>query len=76
VTLRVGFNRSGGLIGTPRITYSNPAASTDIQKAFTSSVLKAFGQCAPLPFTAGLGLAIAGLPFSIRFTDGRPSPSH
>ena len=75
VTLRVGFNRSGGLIGTPRITYSHPAAATDVQKAFTGSVLKALGRCAPLPFTVGLGSAIAGQPFSIRFTDERQSPS-
>ena len=69
VTLRLGFNKYGNLMGPPRITYASPPQTTDAQKSFTASVLAALKRCAPLPFTPGLGSAIAGVPFAIRFVD-------
>jgi hypothetical protein len=73
VTLRLGFSRSGRVLGVPRVTYSRPPAATAVQKAFTAAAFAALARCSPLPFTAGLGSAIAGVPFSIRFTDAQPS---
>jgi hypothetical protein len=69
VTLRLGFDRSGTILGQPRVTFSQPPATTQEQKAFTSAARAALAHCAPLPFTAGLGSAIAGVPFTLHFTD-------
>ena len=69
VTFRLGFSRSGKIIGTPRVTYALPAPDTPQQQAFTAAARDTLRRCAPLPFTAGLGSAIAGVPFTLRFTD-------
>jgi len=74
VTLRLSFNRSGGIIGAPRVAYAHPPEASEAQKAFTASALAALKNCTPMPFTSGLGSAIAGVPFAIRFTDGRQAP--
>jgi hypothetical protein len=73
VTLRLGFSRSGRVLGAPRVTYARPPARSDVQRAFTAAALAALARCSPLRFTPGLGSAIAGVPFSIRFTDAQPS---
>ena len=69
VTLRLGFSRSGEVLGQPRVTYSQPPATTEEQRAFTSAARDALAHCSPLPFTVGLGSAIAGVPFTLHFTD-------
>lgn len=69
LTLRLGFGRRGNLLGTPRVTFADPARTSDVQRAFSASVMEALRRCVPLPFTAGLGSAIAGVPFALRFID-------
>ena len=47
------------------------AGGADGQAALANSILAAVRDCAPLPFTAALGAAIAGQILAIRFV-GRP----
>ena len=66
VTIRLSFTRSGAVLGVPRITYINPGQGTD-REAVRASILKALERCAPFEFTDGLGSAISGRPFTLRF---------
>jgi hypothetical protein len=72
LTLRLSFNRTGQVLGRPRITYYKPGDRESDRDAFTHSVREAFARCTPLPVTPGLGAAIAGRPFTFRFIDSRP----
>jgi hypothetical protein len=71
ITVRLSFKRSGDLFGKPSITYFRSAGDADQRERFVRSVLAAFQQCTPLPFTAAFGSAIAGRPFTFRFIDDR-----
>ncbi len=71
VTLRLSFNRTGVPLGRPRITFYKPGGTASDREAFTRSVAAAFERCTPLPFTPRLGAAIAGRPFTFRFSDSR-----
>ena len=74
ITLRVAFARDGKAIGKPRITFVK-AASAGEGEALRADLLASLGRCAPLPFTSGLGSAIAGKIFNIRFIlKGAASP--
>jgi hypothetical protein len=72
ITVRLSFKRSGELLGKPRITYYKPGTEADRREPFANSVREAFDRCTPLPVTEGLGRALAGRIFSIRFVDSRP----
>ncbi|MFC4172587.1 hypothetical protein ACFOYU_11030 [Microvirga sp. GCM10011540] len=72
LTLRVTFKRNGEVLGPPRATYYKAGKDGNRREAFTRSVGEAFERCTPLPFTDGLGAAIAGRPFIFRFVDNRP----
>ena len=65
------IRRNGELLGQPRITFESPDASDDERLAYRIAVAKMLKRCAPLPFTDALGNALAGRPFTIRFTDQR-----
>jgi hypothetical protein len=71
VTVRLSFKRSGEVLGKPQITYFKAGGERHFQERFAASVMSAFAQCTPLPFTAALGSAIAGRPFTFRFIDDR-----
>ncbi len=66
-TLRLQFSRSGGVIGTPKVTYVKPGLENALREAFVASINAALSRCAPLQFTPAFGAAIAGYPFAIRF---------
>lgn len=66
VSVRVSFDRSGAVIGAPRVTYVKPAGGAD-RAAVIRSLERGFARCLPLRFTADLGSAIAGRPFAFRF---------
>ncbi len=72
LTLRLSFKRNGELLGQPRITYYKAGTEAEQREPFTRSVREAFERCTPLPFTQGLGSAVAGRPFVFRFIDARP----
>jgi hypothetical protein len=65
-TLRFSFTRGGEILGEPRFTYVQPGISADMRQAFEREMGHALVACMPLPFTDGLGGALAGRPFSIR----------
>ena len=72
LTVRLSFKRSGDLLGKPRITYYRAGAQTERREPFATSVREALERCTPRPVTEGLGRAIAGRIFAIRFIDSRP----
>jgi hypothetical protein len=74
MSVRLSFKRTGELIGTPRVTYTSPNTPPEVRDAYHQAITAALERCTPLPFTAGLGGAIAGRPIAIRFVDNREQP--
>ena len=72
VTVRFSLNRSGELLGEPRITYANLSDMPRLDRQFIASVLSAIEQCLPLDITDGFGGAIAGRPITVTFSASRP----
>ncbi|MGL4637736.1 MAG: hypothetical protein ACRCWF_17265 [Beijerinckiaceae bacterium] len=66
VTFSMSFRKDGSLIGIPQRTYSFPPAAGVEQQQFIAAVDEAIIKCAPLPFSKGLGEAIAGRRFNYR----------
>ncbi len=71
LSVRLSFKRNGELFGKPRVTYATPGIPGEVRQAYWDSVEAAVGRCTPLAFTKGLGGALAGRPFAIRFVDRR-----
>jgi hypothetical protein len=71
MSVRFAFNRGGGIIGVPRVTYTTPGIDDDTRKTYREAITEALDRCTPLPFSAGMGGAIAGRPIAIRFVDNR-----
>src|SRR5215813_11671875 len=71
ITLRLSFNSHGGLISEPRTTYVTPDTPPDVRQVYWDAATAALKRCTPLQFTDGLGGALAGRPFAIRFIDNR-----
>lgn len=76
MSVRFSFKRSGQIIDPPRVTYSNPEASEAQKAAYRDAITAALERCTPMPFTSGLGGAIAGRPIAIRFIDNRSIEGH
>ncbi len=74
LTLVFSLDRSGAVLGKPRISYSKLRGDLDQQKRFVASILAAVAACTPLEITQALGAAIAGRPFSMRFRAGLSRP--
>ena len=74
ITVLVSFNRGGALLGRPRITYETEGASDNDRLAYRVAAMEALQRCTPLPFSEGLGGAVAGRPFAIRFWTRKNSP--
>ena len=71
ITVQMSFRRNGELFGQPRITFESVGASDDDRLAYRTAVAEMLKRCSPLSFTDGLGNAVAGRPFTIRFIDNR-----
>ncbi len=71
VTMRLGFSKSGKVLGAPRFTYITHEAPEDVRTAYRSAANDMLDRCQPLPLTAGLGGAIAGRPVIISIVDTR-----
>lgn len=71
ITLRLSFNSHGGIIAEPRTTYVSPDTPPDVRQVYWDAATAALKRCTPLQFTDGLGGALAGRPFAIRFVDDR-----
>jgi hypothetical protein len=71
ITLRLSFNSHGGMISEPRTTYVTRDTPPDVRQVYWDAATAALKRCTPLQFTDGLGGALAGRPFAIRFIDDR-----
>jgi hypothetical protein len=71
MSVRLSFKRDGELIGAPRVTYASHDAPAEAKDVYHDAISEALGRCTPLPFSAGLGGAMAGRPIMIRFVDNR-----
>jgi hypothetical protein len=74
ITVLVSFNRDGAILGRPRITYETEGASDNDRLVYRIAAMEALQRCTPLPFSEGLGGAVAGRPFAIRFWTRKTSP--
>lgn len=67
ITVLVSFNRSGAIMGRPRITYESPTATDSDRLAYRLAVMEALQRCSPMPFTETMAGAAAGRPLAIQF---------
>ena len=67
ITVMVSFNRSGAIMGHPRITYETPKATDSDRVAYRVAVMEALQRCSPMPFTEAMAGAIAGRPLAVQF---------
>jgi hypothetical protein len=70
ITIRFGFDSSGLVQGSPRITYVKAAPGMSDQ-AVRDSIAAAIKACTPMHFTAAMAAAIPGYPLSVRFIGRR-----
>ena len=71
MSVRFSFNRSGGMIGAPRLTYATAGTSADTRATYLKAINASLNACLPLKFSGGLGGALAGRPIAIRYIDNR-----
>jgi len=74
ITVMVTFKRNGEILGQPKITYESEYASDDERLLYRTAVMETLQRCSPMPFTDGLGNAVAGRPIRFRF-DARRTKS-
>ncbi|MCA6113973.1 hypothetical protein J6524_03395 [Bradyrhizobium sp. WSM 1738] len=74
ITVIVSFNREGAILGQPRITYESANAGENDRVAYRIAVMETLQRCTPLPFTEGLGGAVAGRPFAVTFRTRKRPP--
>jgi hypothetical protein len=71
MSIRFAFKRTGEIVGEPRVTYTTPGLADDTRKVFRRAITEALDRCTPMPFSTGMGGAIAGRPIAIRYIDKR-----
>ena len=74
ITVIVSFTRAGAILGQPKITYESANANDNDRLAYRVAVMETLQRCTPLPFTDGLGGAVAGRPFAILFRSRKRPP--
>jgi len=74
ITVIVSFNRSGEIMGHPRITYESEQATDNDRLAYRVAVMEALQRCSPMPFTESMAGAVAGRPFAVKFHNRKPPP--
>jgi hypothetical protein len=74
ITVIVSFNRAGQILGHPRITYESEQADDNDRLMYRVAVMEALQRCTPMPFTEGMGGAVAGRPFAIQFHNRKIPP--
>ncbi len=76
MSVRFAFRRDGEIIGQPRLTYTTPDTDPDTRKVYRHAIDEALARCTPVPFSKGMGGAIAGRPIAIRYVDDRRPEHH
>lgn len=74
ITVIVSFNRSGEILGRPRITYESEQATDNDRLQYRIAVMEALQRCTPMPFTESMAGAVAGRPFAVQFHNRKPPP--
>ncbi|EJN15383.1 hypothetical protein PMI42_01060 [Bradyrhizobium sp. YR681] len=74
ITVVVSFNRSGNILGRPRISYEPAEASDNDRLQYRIAVMEALQRCTPMPFTDAMAGAAAGRPFAIQFRSRKTPP--
>jgi hypothetical protein len=74
ITVVVSFNREGVILGHPKITYESEHASDNDRLKYRVAVMETLQRCTPLPFTEGLGGAVAGRPLAVPFRTRKRPP--
>ncbi len=74
ITVLVSFTRDGNILGHPKITYETEQATDNDRLLYRIAVMETLQRCTPMPFTEGLGGAIAGRPFAIPFQPQKLPP--
>jgi len=74
ITAIVTFTRDGNIFGRPKITYESENATDNDRLLYRIAVMEALQRCTPMPFTEGMGGAVAGRPFAVRFQIRKPPP--
>ena len=72
ITVIVSFNRSGAIMGRPKITYESAQASDKDRLAYRVAVMETLQRCTPMPFTDTMAGAVAGHPFAVLFRSVKP----
>ncbi len=70
-TIRFAFKSDGKIIAPPWRTYSSHDVPAGVRDLYGAAIDAALKRCTPLPFSKGMGEAIAGRPIVIRFVDDR-----
>lgn len=71
ITFIMTFTRTGELFGQPKVTYESEYATDNDRLLYRTAVVEALQRCTPMPFTDGLGNAVAGRPLRMRIDDRR-----
>jgi hypothetical protein len=71
LSVRLSFKRNGEPVGEPRVTFVSLGTPPEVRQTYLDAVTAALKRCTPLPFSPGLGGALAGRPIAIRFIDDR-----
>jgi hypothetical protein len=74
ITVIVSFTRDGNILGHPKITYESQQATDNDRLMYRIAVMETLQRCTPMPFTEGMGGAVAGRPFAVRFVPKRKPP--
>jgi len=74
ITVIVSFNRSGQILGKPRITFESAGATDNDRLEYRVAVMETLQRCTPMPFTESMAGAAAGRPFWIRFSNSSSKP--
>ena len=74
ITVVVSFNREGVILGHPRISFESEQASDNDRLQYRIAVMETLQRCTPLPFTEGLGGAVAGRPLAVPFRTRKRPP--
>jgi len=72
ITVIVSFNRSGAILGHPRVTYESAQATDHDRLAYRVAVMETLQRCTPMPFTESMAGAVAGRPFAVQFRSVKP----
>jgi hypothetical protein len=73
ITVIVSFNRSGNIMGRPKITYESAQATDNDRLQYRIAIMETLQRCTPMPFTESMAGAVAGHPFAVRFRTHTPS---